>query len=184
MEIDACASNPCDPHATCARTGPDKKQCACHPGYRGDGETCEEIDGCLSNPCNIHANCTKNGPGTYACDCLPGYQGDGLACTQSDAVLEHLRSHDEHLTAITKLQKRLTMLEALNPHKVREAHQQHDIDTVKESLQSLEKTTEQLIHSSDAQREALVKMLEKHRGPSLLETNLQTARKRNRVEIN
>jgi hypothetical protein len=74
------------------------------------------------------------------------------------------------------------MLESLNPHKVREAHQQHEIDGVKESLQALEKTTEQLIHSSDAQRAALLKMLEKHREPSLLETN--TARRRKRVEIN
>jgi len=132
-------------------------------------------------------------PGTYACDCFPGYEGDGIKCTQSEAMLKHLEAHDEHLSQIDKLQKRLAELESVNPHKARESAQQKEIDMVRESLATLEKTTEQLIHSSDAQRETIKKILEKSQqqpatpvtpaAPAMLETNTQLKKNMRRVRI-
>jgi len=102
-------------------------------------------------------------------------------------MVNHLKAHDEHLSQIDKLQKRLAELESTNPHKARESAQQKEIDMVRESLAALERTTEELIHSSDTQRETLKKILEKSQKqptnpPAMLETNTQLKKMR-RVRI-
>src|SRR4051794_26296225 len=50
-EINACLMMPCDPHATCTKTGPGTYACTCNLGYQGNGKTCAPINPCLQNPC-------------------------------------------------------------------------------------------------------------------------------------
>ena len=38
-DIDECATYPCDPYAECTNT-PGAFDCACDPGFTGDGITC------------------------------------------------------------------------------------------------------------------------------------------------
>ena len=47
VEINTCASHPCDPLTTCSQWAPGQYQCGpCPPGYSGDGNT-----GCERNYC-------------------------------------------------------------------------------------------------------------------------------------
>jgi argonaute-like protein implicated in RNA metabolism and viral defense len=99
-------------------------------------------------------------------------------------MMNHIKSHDEHLTQIEKLQKRLVELESVNPQKKRESAQQKEIDVVKDSLAALERTTEQLIHSSDAQQATIKRILAKSQShAALLETNTQLKKNMRRVRI-
>jgi hypothetical protein len=41
-DVDACAANPCDAHATCTNTA-GAYTCECKPGFAGDGATCEAV---------------------------------------------------------------------------------------------------------------------------------------------
>ena len=39
LDIDECATNPCDVNAACLNTN-GSYECSCRPGFEGDGETC------------------------------------------------------------------------------------------------------------------------------------------------
>ncbi|AKU92701.1 choice-of-anchor J domain-containing protein [Vulgatibacter incomptus] len=57
-------------------------QCACDPGYVGDGFACTPIDFCnaLNGGCSPQATCSQVGA-TPTCSCNPGFYGDGFSCT-------------------------------------------------------------------------------------------------------
>lgn len=75
LGLDDCAAN-----ADCLDT-PGYFECACKPGFEGDGKTCEDIDECakLTNDCDPNATCT-NADGNYSCACASGFVGDGKTC--------------------------------------------------------------------------------------------------------
>ena len=60
---------------------PKTDQCACAPGYEGNGTTCTAIDFCSSpnGGCSPNATCSQDGI-SPACTCNGGFAGDGLAC--------------------------------------------------------------------------------------------------------
>ncbi|KAK2180192.1 hypothetical protein NP493_455g01008 [Ridgeia piscesae] len=72
-EIDPCAVNTCDRHATC-RSVEGRAFCLCDTGYKGNGFACELVKPCDDMyACGIDAVCT-NGPGDmYNCTCPAGY---------------------------------------------------------------------------------------------------------------
>jgi hypothetical protein len=74
----------CDPNAACADYV-DKVECACKPGFLGDGQRCVDVDECLTanGGCDVRADC-KNTPGSRTCTCWAGYEGTGTTCTDVD----------------------------------------------------------------------------------------------------
>lgn len=81
--IDECQDGTavCSPDADCIDT-PGFYECACKPGYEGDGKVCEDVDECQSllDDCDPNAICT-NAPGAFSCACPAGFGGDGKTCT-------------------------------------------------------------------------------------------------------
>lgn len=86
-DINECLSMPCAEEAICTDLQPGYA-CACAPGWRGDGEVCEDVDECgeFSDNCSINATCI-NIPGSFVCDCLPGFEGNGVACSDINECL-------------------------------------------------------------------------------------------------
>lgn len=82
FDVDECATGlaECSPDAACIDT-PSFYECACNPGYEGDGKTCTDVDECqtLAHDCDVNGLCT-NEPGGFSCACAPGFEGDGKAC--------------------------------------------------------------------------------------------------------
>ncbi|XP_046442081.1 protein kinase C-binding protein NELL1-like isoform X2 [Daphnia pulex] len=72
VEYDECANkldNDCHPTlATCLNT-PGSYQCACRPGYRGNGIECEPV---CDRPCQNGGRCV----GPNQCSCRRGFEGD------------------------------------------------------------------------------------------------------------
>ena len=97
VDIDECASNPCERNGTCVDER-DDFECICPPGFKG--KTCNigtvlsfglhrvvyqvdesiycnltlDIDECLSEPCFNDATCV-DGRNGFMCHCMPGYTG-------------------------------------------------------------------------------------------------------------
>jgi len=72
IDIDECASEPCQNDATCL-DGINSFTCDCLPGFTG--RLCEiNINECLSDPCLNAATCVDMVNG-YVCNCHPGYTG-------------------------------------------------------------------------------------------------------------
>jgi hypothetical protein len=72
VNIDDCASNPCQNGGTCS-DGIEAFTCSCAPGFTGT--SCETlIDNCAGLPCQNGGSCT-NAPNGYACSCAPGFTG-------------------------------------------------------------------------------------------------------------
>jgi len=87
-DVDNCVYyNECAPQAVCTSTK-ESYECACLPGYSGDGKICLDIDECLNyNSCASEAICT-NTNGSYTCStCSSGYSGDGKVCSDIDECL-------------------------------------------------------------------------------------------------
>lgn len=63
-------------------------QCACAPGYTGDGVACTPIDFCdaANGGCSPNATCTQTGIAP-TCACNQDFSGDGLACNSSAPLL-------------------------------------------------------------------------------------------------
>jgi hypothetical protein len=144
-EIDACAAEPCDKHATCDKTGPGTFACDCAPGYEGNGETCAEVNACLSDPCHTHATCSKTGAGTFHCECADGYTGDGLTCLYdtTERVAREL-DHDDKLQAIAERIDDLTSDEE-ETHDTVQDQQLGDVTT---RVKDLSDTTAELLAAS------------------------------------
>ena len=73
-------TNTCSQHAACTnRHG--SYDCACNPGWVGNGKSCVNVDECVETPsvCSEQATCTDN-DGGYACKCADGYSGNGTVC--------------------------------------------------------------------------------------------------------
>jgi hypothetical protein len=95
-DIDACATNPCGPSATCqdkpgSPGGAEGRNCLCGNGtvYAGDAQGCIDFDSCASDPCATDGNSTgtcvdKKAPlDGFSCQCKPGFEWSekASACT-------------------------------------------------------------------------------------------------------
>lgn len=84
LAVEPCAKNNggCAPTAVCSTAANGAAQCACGPGYSGNGKTCSDINECATGNggCAAGATCT-NSVGGFSCGCKTGYQGDGVTCT-------------------------------------------------------------------------------------------------------
>lgn len=79
-----CSDIHCDSNATCSE-GASGPQCACNPGFTGDGTTCADVDECANGTATCDANAVcQNTPGSYTCTCNDGYTGDGKTCADID----------------------------------------------------------------------------------------------------
>ena len=85
--FDVCLSpmNPCDGNAKCTGGDTLAVDCACKPGFVGDGKTCIDVDECAAGTatCDLAADCS-NTFGGYDCTCKAGYTGDGKTCSDVD----------------------------------------------------------------------------------------------------
>lgn len=85
---DATTQETCDALGQWQATGclqecsPKTNQCACSPGYQGDGQACEAIDFCSApnGGCSPQATCSQVGI-TPSCTCNAGLEGDGFSCS-------------------------------------------------------------------------------------------------------
>ncbi|XP_011471983.1 sushi, nidogen and EGF-like domain-containing protein 1 [Oryzias latipes] len=72
IDVDECASNPCQNGGTC-KDHTNSFSCECPAGYTG--LQCEtDIDECEDRPCMNNASCTQ-GIGSFTCACQPGHTG-------------------------------------------------------------------------------------------------------------
>ncbi|XP_038061479.1 neurogenic locus notch homolog protein 2-like [Patiria miniata] len=72
IDVNECASSPCDHQATCVDLI-DGYRCDCPPGY--EGVHCQNnIDDCLDHQCTHNATCLDGLMG-YMCICDPAFQG-------------------------------------------------------------------------------------------------------------
>ncbi|MBI5611226.1 MAG: hypothetical protein HY902_20300 [Deltaproteobacteria bacterium] len=87
VQADLCTTslNPCSAVAECIPTDTLAVQCACKPGYVGDGAQCFDVDECALGgaDCDANASCS-NAQGSYTCQCLWGYSGNGKQCADLD----------------------------------------------------------------------------------------------------
>eukprot|EP01012_Entosiphon_sulcatum_P046739 TRINITY_DN62_c0_g1_i2.p1 TRINITY_DN62_c0_g1~~TRINITY_DN62_c0_g1_i2.p1 ORF type:complete len:1720 (-),score=288.39 TRINITY_DN62_c0_g1_i2:470-5599(-) len=71
----------CSPFASCTRRSGGRADCACLPGFQGNGSVCVDIDECATGTARCHtlAVCT-NSVGGYECSCnaAAGLKGDGF----------------------------------------------------------------------------------------------------------
>jgi len=83
MDIDDCASNPCD-YGECTDQGADAYTCECQEGFT-DFNCDFDVNECYlkTHNCHVDARCV-NIPGGFFCRCLSGWEGDGLTCTDLD----------------------------------------------------------------------------------------------------
>ncbi|XP_017556118.1 signal peptide, CUB and EGF-like domain-containing protein 2 isoform X1 [Pygocentrus nattereri] len=88
--VDQCAdgSDACHIDAICQNT-PTSYKCTCRPGFRGDGEHCEDIDECDSEHNGGCVHECNNIPGNYRCTCHDGFSlaHDGHNCLDVDECL-------------------------------------------------------------------------------------------------
>ncbi|XP_038060587.1 sushi, von Willebrand factor type A, EGF and pentraxin domain-containing protein 1-like [Patiria miniata] len=73
IDMDECASSPCDHQATCVDLI-DGYRCDCPPGYEGVHCT-DDIDDCTDHRCVNEATCVDRLMG-YFCQCSPGFIGN------------------------------------------------------------------------------------------------------------
>ena len=77
IDVDDCASNPCQGELNYCYDLPNDYRCECQVGF--EGKSCEKnIDECQSSPCK-YGKCI-DGIGDYTCECDSGYTGKN--CTQ------------------------------------------------------------------------------------------------------
>jgi hypothetical protein len=82
LDRDECAMgiDACDNDATCTNTG-DGYDCACKPGFVGNGRICTLTDECVVQNGGCDQICTNTDDGA-ACSCIPGFglNLDGSSC--------------------------------------------------------------------------------------------------------
>ncbi|KAM8930744.1 stabilin-1 [Pelodytes ibericus] len=76
----SCKALRCGKNARCIEVR-GNVQCACMPGYRKKGGSCDPLDPCKPSPCSTNALCTVLRPRQHKCTCKDGYYGDGVTCT-------------------------------------------------------------------------------------------------------
>ncbi|KAK6744764.1 hypothetical protein RB195_011467 [Necator americanus] len=78
VDKNECHDKPCHWLAHCQNTV-GSYECACFPGFHGDGYQCADIDECSmsSYKCPENSVCV-NLPGTYFCNCTEGFAPKGL----------------------------------------------------------------------------------------------------------
>ena len=79
LDIDDCASNPCD---QICKNEVGNYSCQCNAGYRLQGRsTCADIDECSETPsiCGANAVC-NNTVGSYECSCAVGFEDQSGSC--------------------------------------------------------------------------------------------------------
>lgn len=73
LQIDLCASAPCQNGGTCNQINSTSFACKCDGRFQGD--TCESaVDACKDNSCRNGGTCV-DAEGTVVCECAPGYEG-------------------------------------------------------------------------------------------------------------
>jgi hypothetical protein len=86
-DIDECAAvpGPCHPDAICTNRTPDEVpagfECACKPGFTGDGFSCVDVNECATNNggCKANATCV-NERGSFSCTCAAPLVGSPDNC--------------------------------------------------------------------------------------------------------
>eukprot|EP00095_Tigriopus_kingsejongensis_P011899 snap_masked-scaffold111_size354240-processed-gene-1.0 protein:Tk11899 transcript:snap_masked-scaffold111_size354240-processed-gene-1.0-mRNA-1 annotation:"hypothetical protein DAPPUDRAFT_314322" len=83
-----CGATECSKYADCfqAFNGKNAPECRCLPGFKGNGEQCEQLD-TMDQDCRQTRNCHSNAVcefqedlGIFGCKCKDGFQGDGFQC--------------------------------------------------------------------------------------------------------
>jgi cysteine-rich repeat protein len=102
-DIDECATNAdnCSDDATCTNTS-GSFNCACNPGYSGNGVFCTDINECTveTDNCSANGTCT-NTTGSFTCACNTGYAGNGVTCSEicGDGLIVGAETCDDSNTA-------------------------------------------------------------------------------------
>jgi hypothetical protein len=82
VDIDDCASNPCQNTGVCSDLGVQAYSCNCL-GTGFDGDNCEvQINDCLSNPCENGGVCA-DGLNLFTCDCSGTIDFEGDTCAET-----------------------------------------------------------------------------------------------------
>jgi hypothetical protein len=76
VDIDECASSPCQGGSTC-EDGVAAYGCVCAVGWEGDN-CATNPDDCASSPC-LHGGMCSDGASAYSCECTAGYAGNDCA---------------------------------------------------------------------------------------------------------
>ncbi|XP_062815550.1 protein crumbs homolog 2 isoform X1 [Anolis carolinensis] len=90
VNVDECASRPCQNGGSCADLV-NGYECHCLPGYSGV-ECATDVDECEGHPCENGAAC-EDGLADYICHCVPGPDGTAWGGKNCSVELTGCRSH-------------------------------------------------------------------------------------------
>ncbi|XP_031557799.1 nidogen-like [Actinia tenebrosa] len=99
IDVDECRASisPCHSNANCINSI-GSFSCRCRPGFKGDGQFCEDDGTCGGVQCHPDASCHKNTAEGTRCVCKPGYLGDGRKCADIDECIQGKDECHEHAT--------------------------------------------------------------------------------------
>ena len=80
VNIDDCASEPCQGEGTVCVDEVGGYECHCSPGFAGSDCHIPDPDACGSQRCFVDGGiCQWSAPSNYTCVCKPGFKGELLA---------------------------------------------------------------------------------------------------------